>query len=768
MAANFGDTLPQGELAPEAVVQEPVVNRGIERAAGLLQNTAQTVGYQAGSMFGGNALQGRASFLSSLQTKWLDYADAVEQGSLDPSQARIMMRADFREAVANDPTAFNDINKLHSDIVGASGLGHIIQEGTPEDKAEAQLRQEAADNQMTLDQYKRLKVAEANVRVLTSTYNQMSIEGKTADEVQIAEGRTAIAALGDAAYPKAQAIFAQGKERIAAGEDRAVVAADVEQQLNMLTSDYAAVAGKFDADYLIAPITSLRDSFLKFAKGETELAVFEGTEKVAQAQIKQNMLVQNPGLRNALAATSFFKDIQVPPELLQTIYQNIGLADSMAKAFQSPDQLVGGSPADMPPAVGKDGNTTGYLQTLRELIKNSDAVSEDTAAEYMNAINNAVNGVYTQSTGVKDPTAFREVVELLGNPAVRDFVQKNGGISAEFASAAANTINTQYTQAFIPAVNKAWNGTVPLINTGNLAAARTGVVNAGQNVPMSEVLVPQWNGSAVEFIPAPGYEGNGEILNLANVTNSGNTSIGIPLNNLINAEATLTGADPKQIWEQKYAGFFGQGEGERDNQPATNTSPRGAVDQLGKGDTPTQLKALAQIDPKTLTLDQFNSEDIEIAKDKAQAVVENTSAADPTAVTNASNPVEFAQAYIGKGEVEDNKALSAFIKQSAGLDLNPAKTAWCAAFVDAVLHATGSKGTGKLNARSYLNWGVPVDEPKVGDVVVLERGGAGSWQGHVGFYAGNGKILAGNQGDEVSVIPFDEDKVLGYRRASNA
>jgi uncharacterized protein (TIGR02594 family) len=98
------------------------------------------------------------------------------------------------------------------------------------------------------------------------------------------------------------------------------------------------------------------------------------------------------------------------------------------------------------------------------------------------------------------------------------------------------------------------------------------------------------------------------------------------------------------------------------------------------------------------------------------------------------------------------------------------ETAWCAAFVGAMLKRCGLPHTGKLTARSYLDWGKPVDLSKAepGDIVVLWRGSPTSWQGHVGFFDrqadGNVYLLGGNQRDMVNVSGYSIDRVLSVRR----
>ena len=100
------------------------------------------------------------------------------------------------------------------------------------------------------------------------------------------------------------------------------------------------------------------------------------------------------------------------------------------------------------------------------------------------------------------------------------------------------------------------------------------------------------------------------------------------------------------------------------------------------------------------------------------------------------------------------------------------ETAWCAAFVGAMLKKAGLPHTGKLNARSYLDWGQPVDldDAQPGDVVVLWRGSPNAWTGHVAFLdrieGGFWFLLGGNQSDQVNVAGYPRDRVLGVRRMS--
>lgn len=141
-----------------------------------------------------------------------------------------------------------------------------------------------------------------------------------------------------------------------------------------------------------------------------------------------------------------------------------------------------------------------------------------------------------------------------------------------------------------------------------------------------------------------------------------------------------------------------------------------------------------------------------------------------TGTGNMTAAIEIASDALGMNETAQRDALASYLKDG-GTDLDPATTAWCAAFVNSTLAKAGMSGTGALNAKSFLEWGDEVNEPQRGDVVVLSRGDPNGWQGHVGFFDGYNddgsiRLLGGNQGaaGEVSVQSFDASRVLGIRR----
>ena len=131
--------------------------------------------------------------------------------------------------------------------------------------------------------------------------------------------------------------------------------------------------------------------------------------------------------------------------------------------------------------------------------------------------------------------------------------------------------------------------------------------------------------------------------------------------------------------------------------------------------------------------------------------------------------LSLAASQMGFNERDQQSAIQDYL-QTGGANLDPAVTAWCAAFVNASLQQTGIEGTGSNMARSFMDWGQPVTQPQEGDLAVFSRGDPSGPSGHVGFFKGyddqgNIMVLGGNQGDAVSVAPYSPDQLLGFRRA---
>ncbi len=141
----------------------------------------------------------------------------------------------------------------------------------------------------------------------------------------------------------------------------------------------------------------------------------------------------------------------------------------------------------------------------------------------------------------------------------------------------------------------------------------------------------------------------------------------------------------------------------------------------------------------------------------------------PQPIQSGASWYKLAQDEEGTKEIrgaKHNPKVVKYFAEAGFAGIKDDETAWCAAFANAMLERAGYAGSKSLAARSFLNWGKKLKRPKMGCIVVFKRGNS-SWQGHVGFYAGENKthiyVLGGNQRNMVNVSRYPKSKFLGYR-----
>ena len=100
----------------------------------------------------------------------------------------------------------------------------------------------------------------------------------------------------------------------------------------------------------------------------------------------------------------------------------------------------------------------------------------------------------------------------------------------------------------------------------------------------------------------------------------------------------------------------------------------------------------------------------------------------------------------------------------------PDEVPWCSSFLNRTAWILRLPRSKSAAARSWLQVGTPLalkEACPAYDVVILKRG-TNPAQGHVGLFAGcegdRVLLLAGNQGDGVSIASFPVADVIGVRR----
>lgn len=128
--------------------------------------------------------------------------------------------------------------------------------------------------------------------------------------------------------------------------------------------------------------------------------------------------------------------------------------------------------------------------------------------------------------------------------------------------------------------------------------------------------------------------------------------------------------------------------------------------------------------------------------------------------------IDVARRYLGVREIpglETNPTIGAWLYALRAWWRDD-ETAWCGALPAIVMQECGlAYPKAWYRARAWLDWGKPC-EATYGAVAVFERSGGG----HVGFVVGQDHmsrlmILGGNQGNAVTIAPFEWRRLLGCR-----
>ncbi len=119
--------------------------------------------------------------------------------------------------------------------------------------------------------------------------------------------------------------------------------------------------------------------------------------------------------------------------------------------------------------------------------------------------------------------------------------------------------------------------------------------------------------------------------------------------------------------------------------------------------------------------------------------------------------------------VKNNPEIMKYFKEIGCKWVQDDETAWCSAFINWCAKSVAKPYTGKLNARSWLDIGEPIEGfQKTGDIVIFWREDPKGWKGHVGLFISETKdviyTLGGNQDNQVCIKPYPKSRLLGYRR----
>lgn len=129
----------------------------------------------------------------------------------------------------------------------------------------------------------------------------------------------------------------------------------------------------------------------------------------------------------------------------------------------------------------------------------------------------------------------------------------------------------------------------------------------------------------------------------------------------------------------------------------------------------------------------------------------------------------------GATDPAHNEAVKAFATAAGGKDPDAPAAAYIVGALKSIFGAWGSPGNGNPKARTFLNFGKPVDnkKPKLGDVVIIDKGDRQTPNAHVGIYAGKGPdgtllLVGGSPNGGIKRTSASADRVLAVRRPPDA
>jgi uncharacterized protein (TIGR02594 family) len=188
--------------------------------------------------------------------------------------------------------------------------------------------------------------------------------------------------------------------------------------------------------------------------------------------------------------------------------------------------------------------------------------------------------------------------------------------------------------------------------------------------------------------------------------------------------------------------------------------------------TETLLKAARDLEQASQAAQgSAKAEAAEAAKDLTQAAQALPQPVSLNEGADAQPPwLKIAMAEVGQEEVaggEHNPRIVDYIRSAAPAMADQGdEVPWSSFFVNWVVTQAGLKGTNSGAGRSWLDWGVPLEQPRLGAIAVFSRG-ANPQAGHPGFFlseAGDYILcVSGNIGNAVRIGAMPKDRLLGYR-----
>lgn len=528
--------------------------------------------------------------------KQLSIADAVDTNQISSQEGRMRMRANYTQAISNNPGLTNVLAKTQKELVTTSGLGSVVAEGTEQEKMQLALNKEAlsagwikadaspaeqaagaaaytqfkrhqADidaqqNQLSLDsaqiglQRAKIGLATDKIQQVTAGYSQQNAKMTLEENVRKQRSQLAVGGMADSYFFKFNQDLDDIQKRKESGEltpQQAVMAADksfavIQQAVNLTGRD----AGGEYVNNLTAPLRGLYENRKQFLTGAIDRDTLEIQNSTLLGKSKSNIL-GDPKIAQVTALSNLLgpNTLTLIPELNKTV------ADYLVKGANP-------SPASKPPDVLPDNQedkqaVNTYFSILQSNMSAIDSKQGDDKTRTTNELNanitNVLKSIDVHSLTVNNPAEYNQVTDLIASPAYGKFVKEGGGIHAEAAENAKNILQSQYMDKVLPVLRQEFEKAQ--VDTSSLARGLGGIEGSAM-VPATPVaataqIKPVFSGGGVTFRADP----NASTV-MKNKAKDLNSNVAKVINKLLRMDAHLNGdTDYKGSYDRNFETIFG-------------------------------------------------------------------------------------------------------------------------------------------------------------------------------------------------------------------
>ncbi|MNF24056.1 hypothetical protein D3C84_46440 [compost metagenome] len=554
-------------------------------AAALQKNQAQEEQAALNTLVGGFA------------QKQLNIASAVETGELSSQEGRMRMRANYTEAISNNPSLVDVLAKTQKEIVTTAGLGSVVVEGTEQEQMQRELTKTAVnagwvkanatpdEAAQGVEAYRRFKRHEEEINALqnqlsydtaqinnsrakiglqtdkiqqvTAGYAQQSARIGLAEKVQQQQSQVAVGGMADAYYWKLNSELEDIKQRKKSNqltEQEAIQLADqaysrVQQTVNMAGRN----AGSDYVSNVVAPMKGLYDNSKQFLTGKIDEEVLNTKNAVTIGLAKQNLL-GDPEVAKITAVSQLFgpSTLALQGEITNSVVRILG-KNSDPRPETKPHDVLPDTPD------GKRDNKVA-LAVVKANMGGLNAVEPDkkeaTTQDINAQVTNILRSIDVHSVSVNNPSEYNDVTDFLASPEFGKFTTQGGGIY-EAAAANANTIlQSQYVDKVSPLIQQQYQQALIPQRSSNVYQAATGPVNdtgTTSAVSATAAIKPFFSGGGVVFRADPSAS-----TSVKNKVNELNKTVSPIVNKLIRMDAHLGGdTNYKASYDRNFQTIFG-------------------------------------------------------------------------------------------------------------------------------------------------------------------------------------------------------------------